>query len=239
MVNPRKSAAALTLMATMFVFSGCASFRGILPNESTTVEPDVESAPDPEVALRVALRALDEGKVSFARRRLARIAADCEAPDPAIQQRAALLLASIALDPGNPDGTPDEVALIAARVLHDAAPGDSDAALARSLYLVALDRGAAPVTHYAPAEGPEGCPPASGRFRAVPLELPQPIEPTSAARLTALQDTLSARTDSLRTLREELSASRQRTETLEAEIERIRLLLRGGLEDPDTIRRYR
>jgi hypothetical protein len=239
MSHLRKGAAALSLFGAMFVFGGCASFRGTLPAESPTTEAEIDAAPDAEVALRVALRALDDGHVSFAQRRLKRIAADCELPDPAIRQRAALLLASIALDPGNPDGTPDEAAQIAARVLHEAGPADSDAALARSLYALALDRGAKPVTHSDPAAAPEGCPPTPGELRAVPLELPQPIEPTSAARLIALQDTLRARTDSLRTLRDELSASRQRTEALEAEIERIRILLRGGLDDPDTIRRHR
>jgi hypothetical protein len=234
---PREWAAALTLIAMMFVIGGCASLRGVLPGESATTEPDV-AAPDAEVALRVALRALDEGNVPFARRRLQRLAADCEAPGQVIRQRAALLLASIALDPGNPDGTPDEAALIAARVLHDAAPGDSDAALARSLYRLALDRGATPVTGSEPASMPEGCPPPASEFRAVPRELPQPIEPTSASRLTALQNTLRIQADSLRILREELSSSRQRTEALEAEIERIRILLRGG-HDPDTIRKHR
>jgi hypothetical protein len=210
-----------------------------MPNETVTAEPDAEAAPDDGAALRTAVRALEEGNVRFAQRRLERIAADCEAPDPAIRQRAALLLASIALDPDNPDGTPDEAALIAAQVLQDAGPGDSDAALARSLYVLALDRGATPVTHAEHAAGRKRCPPTPGHVRTSPLRLPQPIEPTSAARMTALQDTLRAQADSLGTLLEELSASRERTEALEAEIERIRILLRGGLDDPDSIRKHR
>lgn len=239
MTHARAGAVALTLVATLFVFGGCASMRGPSPDESTTIEPDPNAAPDAELALRLALRALDAGNVSFARRRLERIAADCRATDPAIRQRAALVLASIALDPRHPDGTPDEAALIAARVLQDASPGDADAALARSLYLIALDRGAAPVTRFEPAAETAGCATPPGQLRDTPVELPVPIEPTSAGRFTALQDTLRVRTDSLRTLREELSTSRQRTEALEAEIERIRILLRGGLDDPDTIRRHR
>ncbi|MEX2467497.1 MAG: hypothetical protein WD995_11345 [Gemmatimonadota bacterium] len=196
---------------------------------------DPVSDSDPEMALRAAVTALDEGDVPAAQRRLRRIAADCTAAEPAVRHRAALLLASVALDPGNPDSTPDEAAMAAARVIREAGPGDSDAALARSLYLLALDQGAAPATGQEPA----GCPPPSGETRSQPTRLPQPASPTSAARLAALQDTLSARTDSLRTLREQLSASRERTEALEAEIERIRRLLLGGLPDPDTLRRHR
>jgi hypothetical protein len=212
----------LLLFATLMIPSGCASFRAI------PEEPPSEVAPDPEATLRSAVLALDEGNYPAARRTLRRLALDCAPSSPQVRDRAALLLASVELDVRNPSGRPNEAATIVARMLARSAPGDTDGALARLLYVIALDHGAEPVDPHSETALPGyGCPVDPDHVWPDPAPLPEPVLPTSAARMAALEDSLAVRTDSLRALHESLAISRARSEALEAEIERIRQLLRG------------
>lgn len=222
MTRSRRGPAMLAALTVLWIASGCAAVQTV------TEEPQTDVAPDPEVALRHAVMALDAGDYRTARRRLDALARDCAPPSQRVRDRAALLLASIELDLGNPVGRPAEAATMAAQVLTRSTPGDADAALARLLYMLALDRGAEPVDPLSDVIQPGyGCHADPDHVWPGPTPLPAPVLPTSVGRLAALEDTLAIRTDSLRTLHEHLSTSRARTEALEAEIERIRQLLRG------------
>lgn len=214
-----------------WISSGCAPFPGLA--EETPPAAVVE--PDPEATLRRAVAAIDEGDFTKARRRLLVLAHDCAPPSAKIKDRAALLLASVELDVRNPSGRPDAAASVAARMLARSTPGDPDAALARVLYTLALDRGAKPIDPDSELIRPGyGCPAPNHHLWPDAGPLPEPIASTTAERMAALEDTLAIRADSLRLLHEELGTARGRTEALEAEIERIRQLLRGPgpFEDP-------
>lgn len=210
---------------------GCAPFRGI----TEEAPPAAVAPPDPEASLRIAVDAIDERDFSKARHRLLALAHDCAPPSPEVKDRAALLLASIELDVRNPSGRPDAAAAVAARMLARSTPGDPEAALARVLYTLALDRGAKPIDPDSELIRPGyGCPADATHVWPDAAPLPEPIAPTTAQRLAALEDTLAIRTDSLRVLHERLATAYARTEALEAEIERIRKLLRGPgpVDDP-------
>lgn len=208
---------------------GCAPVRGITEEAPRSAVP----APDPEDSLRTAVAAIDERDFSVARHRLLALAHDCAPPSPEVKDRAALLLASIELDVRNASGRPDAAAAVAARMLARSSPGDPDAALAGVLYTLALDRGAKPVDPESDLIQPGyGCPADSGHAWPNAGRLPEPIASTTAQRLAALEDTLAIRADSLRLLQERLATAHGRAEALEAEIERIRNLLRGPVDDP-------
>lgn len=209
---------------------GCASFHGI--TEETP--PDAVVAPDPEATLRRAVTAIEERDFAAARHALLALAHDCAPPSEEIKDRAALLLASVELDVRNPGGRPDAAASVAARMLARSTPGDPDAALAQTLYTLALDRGAKPVDPDSDLIRPGyGCPADPDHMWPDARPLPEPLASTTAQRLAALEDTLVIRTDSLRVLHERLAVDHERTEALQAEIERIRQLLRGPGPDPD------
>jgi hypothetical protein len=202
----------------LWISLGCAPFRGITEEAPLAAV----AAPDPEASLRTAVVAIDERDYSEARHRLLALAHECAPPSPEVRDRAALLLASIA---------------VAARMLARSSPGNPDAALAQVLYTLALDRGAKPVDPESDLIQPGyGCPADPDHVWPDAAPLPEPIASTTAQRLADLEHTLAVRTDSLRLLQERLAAAHARTEALEAEIERIRKLLRGP--GPDTIRRH-
>lgn len=203
----------------LIVLSGCTTLRQIAHGP--------EQGPSPEAELRAAAAALEAGDFSSARDRLAPLTAGCL--NLPVERRAALLRASAEIDPTNPDGVPTTAATLAARVIVHAPAGDPDAALARSIYTMALDRGAS-----VPAE------PYDMACEAPPIgatgALPTATEPSTASRLstlsdslTVLNDSLSARNDSIAALQARATAAEERARTLEHELERIRQLLRGGL----------
>lgn len=208
--------AALLLMA----LSGCATLRQIAHG--------TESGPSPEAELRAGAAALEAGDFSSAREYLAPLTSGCL--NLPLERRAALLRASAEIDPTNPDGVPTTAAALAARVFVHSPAGDPDAALARAIYALALDHGASvPAEPYdmaceSPGTGTTG-------------SLPSATEPSTASRLsalsdslTALGDSLSARLDSIAALRARAYAAEEHARTLEHELERIRQLLRGGLD---------
>lgn len=202
---------------------------------------------DPSAAsprLQRATAALEAGEFGAAERDLRWLAARCEAGDSG--RKALLLLAASQLDTGNPYGTPYAAAELAARYLRlpDARP--EDLPVARSLYRLALDLGARPERPADPQSGLDDWGPLANRFEAcgaasrpeyVWRSLPDPpAGSTTADRITALEDELVARTDSLLALERrvrvlsgragELDAAVERITALEAEIERIRELLK-------------
>lgn len=208
--------AVLVLMA----LSGCTTLRQIAHGS--------ERGPSPEAELRAGAAALEAGDFASARERLAPLTAGCL--NLPLERRAALLRASAEIDPTNPDGVPTTAAALAARVFAHSPTGEPDAALARSIYALAIDRGGSvPFEPYDMA-----CEVPTSRVSGA---LPPATEPSTAARLSALGDTLSALSDSLSARNDSIAALRvrafeaeERARTLEHELERIRQLLRGGLD---------
>ena len=212
--------------------------------------PGVADAPPPDFRAD-GIRALDAGDFSLAEGLLRRAVARCDAGDDA---RDALLgLATLHLDLRNPAGSPDEAARLAA--LHLSLK-DADAegrTLARTLYLTALYRGAEPVegpddlrpgevdaggdaageadpsgADAADQEGPggpdpfralEACDDDRVAWRGLPAYPGVPPARWSGADTAAAEVEPAA---------DQLSALRARVSELEAELARIRKLLRGG-----------
>lgn len=102
------------------------------------------SEPTPDALLERAIAAIDRHEPATALQHL-RAIVDAE-PGGGLERQARLLAATVALDPRNPDRDPDLAARFAAGYRPD---GDSDwgAALARTLFVLALDYGAAPAPH--------------------------------------------------------------------------------------------
>lgn len=212
--------------------AGCTPFRGGFTEEGP---PVVLATPDPQAALRKAVAAMDARDFSEARHRLLALAHDCSPPSAEVKDQAALLLASVELDVRNPSGRPDAAAAVAARLLARSTQGDPDAALAQVLYTLSLDRGAKPIDPDSELIQPGyGCPADPDHAWPEAGLLPEPLDSTTAQRLAALQDTLAIRTDSLRVLHEHLGGANAKILALEAEIERIRQILRGPgpVDDP-------
>jgi hypothetical protein len=149
------------------------------------------------------------------------------------------------LDPENPQGSSRAAARAAASYLLLPDPDPEALPLARALYRLAVDMGAAPGDVGSDVgSGPplisarfDTCEPgvASGDSRALPTT---PVV-TSAERVLAHEAMLMAHADSLeavlearsltiRTLEGRVSAERSRVDELEAELERITALLRDG-----------
>jgi hypothetical protein len=194
---------------------------------------------------------MERGSFREARARFGEVASRCESGDRG--RSALLLLSTVALDVRNPWADPDRAAHLAAAYLKlpDAPP--AELSVARTLYLLALDRGAAPVGSdpdptVEDGSGGEGDPAArspASRFSncsgggVVERIRPLPTHPgtRTSDRLNAVaaqRDSLRLRADSLAAV---LEATRAELQKLEAELERIRELLKGGGGDPDTIER--
>lgn len=94
-------------------------------------------------AIEYGLAALDDGDYTGAAEQFAPVAAIC--PTDELGSRALLLLAASELDGRNADGRPDAAAELAAFRLARAERDDWSGALARELYVIALDLGADPI----------------------------------------------------------------------------------------------
>ncbi len=228
-------------LAVLLLAGGCAS----LPSRLT---PKSES----DRRFETALSALDQSDFAAARTDLEWLVSRCEAG--AKGRSALLLLASAELDPLNPRGSPAEAARLAGAYLNLPRTAPSEVPLARTLYLLAVDReppserrGGMGDLHAesagvdsAAAEGPlplakrfekcdaHGPPQASGI-------VPEYPGTTTAERLTRLEAELSARSDSLARAHariadqaKEIADQANSIEELQAEIARIRKLLKGG-----------
>lgn len=180
-------------------------------------------------SLAAGVEALKTGEYPEASTRLHGLAARCEAGRRG--ETAVLLLATASLDPRNPEASPDEAARLAGRFLGLPRVDPADAAVAETLLLLALDRGAGipspPDTLELEGSGPvrgiatrfHDC--GSGRTPDGLLARPLPELPGAPAAVLL---------ERLRTQRDSLS---QRVTELEAELQRIRGLLQEGLP-PDT-----
>lgn len=213
--NPRRARApgrwrpALTGMSALLLTAACTVVSGA---------PRAPGGPD----LQLGIEALAAGSYGEAGSRLRDVASRCEAGAPG--RRAVLLLAAMALDPRNPDASPDDGARIAAHYLDLPGAGADDRMVAETLYLMARGFGAAPgdpreadTAASAVTQGlaPRfaGCRMADEGEGAAPARpLPELPDTAYVARLRADRDRLAARVTAL-----------------EAELERIRALLQKGV----------
>lgn len=236
-----RPAAAVVGTAVMMVLAwGCAT-----TGERSRPAPDATSYSD---SLSIGINALQSGSYAEARGPLRWLAARCEAGVHG--RRATLLLAMAALDPRNPDASADEGARLAAGFL--ALPGNDpgERLVAETLYLLALDRGGAvdsgdhgggadsvrteghqePGGVATPGDS-AGAGPSTVAARYYACDDPLPA---SASDDAALPDLPGAPTTELfRRARAARDSLAHRVAELEAELERIRELLQGGV-DPDT-----
>lgn len=181
----------------------------------------------PAALMSDGIEAMEERDYREASGRLYRVTARCESGDRG--RRALLLLAALALDPRNPDGSPDHAAWLTARALTlpEREPGEH--LIAETLFLLALERGArVPVDG---SDGPDrdGWPPVAARIRDC-----RGGEPAGTIRSAALPALPGASTALLYSqVRAERDALQSRVAELEAELARIRELL-NGTAPPDS-----
>jgi len=233
----------------------------LLALASACVTPVAEPAAPAEDPLGAAVAALDRDEFVAASRALERRIASCEPGDAELRQRAALLLATAELDVANRDGSPDRAALLASSLILDRETSPERAALARTIYRLALDQGASPPTDEAAEHEPEEDRPAEHEYEDVEhppcamaghadvdgeeipdgakdpdaehaRALPNAPAPTTNERLADLERQLAAAQDSIQALRDAARRSAARAAELEAELERIRTLLKGRPPPP-------
>lgn len=177
--------------------------------------------------LLTSTRALEAGDYREATIRLGWLAGDCQAGPHG--RRAVLLLASTALDPRNPEASPDEGARLAAAFLGLPGASAGDRAVAETLYLLALDLGAGIPASAGDdgGESPAGLPRVAPRFD----HCGRPVAARPDTMVPVLPDTALA--TQLRQARARRDSLEARLTELEAELARIRELLQGGVP-PDT-----
>lgn len=182
----------------------------------------------PAQRTHAAVAALEEEEYDVAERELRLLVSDCASGDHG--REALLLLAAAQLDTGNPNGSPHTAAYLAASylLLPDAAP--TRLPLARSLYRLGTD------LELADSAGSPDPPPVARRFDTCEEVTPSPVVralPTTPAPRTAkivtLHAELAQHVDSLQALEAEVDTRATRIAELNAEIERIRALLKSGL----------
>lgn len=215
---------ALAILLPLLVLYGCAGLG--LGRE--------EPSGDEDQRLETAAVLVEVGSWDRAERLLRQLASRCENGEEG--RRSMLLLTSLLLDPRNPSAIPDSAALMASRYLGlpDAAPLGRP--LAEALYVLALELGADPGLRPGPHAGVGAL---ATRFSDCgaspgsegPLLLPTLEREPLARRLVALRherDSLAAREPpedgQLRARNRVLEG---RVAELEAELERIRGILRG------------
>lgn len=251
---------AVLAVTVWIVFSACASAPEVEPptpvateerEASPTGTAPAEPGGDPAGAggerFSEATAALEAGRFDDAYWELQALAGQCRSGEWG--RRSVLLLAAHVLDPRNPTRSPDAGARLAARYLQVPSSSAASEALARSLYVHALELGGDPVEdpfgpipvlasdsgtsedpdrETAVRREPVGSWRVAPRFRdcdseAVPVvvrSLPQPPSSTLYGDLEAL----SRDRDLLTT----------RVDSLQSELERIRGLLRSGPPQDDS-----
>lgn len=225
--------AAVALVAVLV--AGCATGSGWQwpwsGNGAAEEQPEPEAPVSAEALLASGIQALEGGEYQTASTHLARIASRCESGRPG--RRAVLLLAGASLDPRNPRASPDRGARLAAHVLGLPGSDPSERALSETLYLLALDRGGEPPGEAIPS-GPEemgadGDP--ARRFHDCDT-LAGEAGQSRSVDLPRFPGTPSA--EVLARTRGERDFLQSRVVTLQAELDRIRELLREGIL-PDTV----
>lgn len=189
--------------------------------------------PGPEAPYIRAATLLEAGRYAEASAALREVASRCESGERG--RHALLLLAALDLDPRNAEADPDSAALNAARFLSLQDLPVDQRPLGETLYLLALDRGGNPGLRPSPAAVPGGpasrfssCDqPLTDRVVSLPV-LPEGPRGESMLELQGQRDSAVARAGELTSQNAALQA---RVAELEAELERIRRILRAR---PDT-----
>lgn len=189
-------------------------------------QPEPEPAPASEEPLSGATAALERNDFESAAELLRPFVETCDPESVRTRHRATLLLAAAELDVANPSGSPESAATLAGLLIRDPDISDEEAALARSIYRLALDRGAAAENR--PSEYKE----CSSAGMASVVLLDRGPTPTTHEQVQALRDSLAARADTIRLLHGTIARSEARVLELEAELERIRQLLKGRPPPP-------
>lgn len=218
----------LALLLATLPLMGCASL-------SARLRP----AREPDVRYERALEALDQADYAAARSELAWLVSRCEAGRRG--RSALLLLASAELDVRNPEGSPAEAARLAGAYLRLPWVDEEEVPIARTLYLLAIDRSLPGMVTAAAADEPSPEPDTARPELATRFEhcegggepeatrpLPEHPGTPAAAERAWLEKALAQHTDSLAAARMRVAGQAERIRELEAEIERIRKLLRGG-----------
>lgn len=206
-------------LASAVLIGGCSVFSG----GGAGIEPEA-----PYVR---AAALLEVGRYEEAGAALREVASRCESGERG--RHALLLLAALDLDPRNRQAEPDSAALMAARFLFLPGLPVAERPLGETLYVLALDRGGDPGLR--PTEGEDGLArrfsdcgePVTGRVVSLPV-LPESAGDESMLEVTAERDAAVARVEELMSQNYTLGA---RVAELEAELERIRRILRAR---PDT-----
>ncbi len=215
-----RSAPGSTMGCFLLLIAGC-----------SYLEPVLEPAPPSVFDAGLALMA--DGDFAGAEVEFRDAASRCESGSDG--RRALLFLSFLALEPRNPTAHPDSAALMAARFLN--LPGNTreETLEAEALYITALDHGADPELRIDPAD-----PGFAVRFG----DCDQPFPPRAVRPLPILDSTTSGLLKSLDEERGTLAQENQRlrytvrqlrhasdslqaqVDTLEAELQRIRRLIR-------------
>ncbi|MDT8368836.1 MAG: hypothetical protein RQ745_06485 [Longimicrobiales bacterium] len=203
----------VSLVAAGFLTAGCA---GLFPSGPSPVESRFQAG----------TRALESGEWEQAREALAEVASRCESGERG--RGAILLLSTLELDARNPDADPARAASFAVRYLMLPDAPNEGHAIARTLYVLAIDQGAP-----ADLDAELGTAP---RFSDCEQPVDSvdrsalPVHPGTPAALVL--DSLRAERDAHQSraaaLADTLQTVRSRVVELEAEIERIRDLLKAG-----------
>ena len=214
----------LLFLASLTVVYGCA----LVPERFWPPDAPASTAAPADVdPLDQGAAAVQAGDYGAASERFRQLASRCESG--ATGRQAVLLLAVAALDPRNPAASPDSAAALAAHFLMLPGTQPEDRATAETLYLAALNQGAAPPFDAA-AEGRIAFQPALATQYENCGEVEVPNDTVRSSLPTLPGPGMAARLDRLQAVRDSLV--RQVT-GLEAELERIRSLLRQGIL-PDT-----
>lgn len=216
---------------------GCASFSSEPPER-----------PDAGSRLAEGEAALDDGRFAEAYWIFRKLASSCEAGEEGSE--AILLLATAELDPRNPARFPPGAAYLAARYLQVSSLAVTARAAAESLYLLALDLGASSVEDpYSPipanpalamddslrigeTEARDGSP----ETWSVATGFRNCSSPESGEGVVRDLPTLSGPSlhATIENLMDQRDVARSRVDSLSAELERIRGLLRSGAPIPDS-----
>jgi hypothetical protein len=221
--------------AAAALFAACGWF-------ATTVPPEVPASPSLPSDYEHALTLLEQNNVIGAERVLRQVASSCENGDEG--RRALLLLSSLWLD-RHPRADPDSAALLAGRFLTLPEADVVELAMARAVYLLALELGADETLRPSRIDNPnalavrfsncdQGEPPVVVSLPELGRESLSATVRRLQAERDSLKQTATALGDGSRALEQRVQELQAELRNAQSEIERMRRLLGG--RDTTTVR---